>query len=204
MATYLDRQKWDLDRWPEMYAKLKELQLMIFLSPPGLELNMMTFTISSLASGCRHCQAHGAFGLDRAGVPLEKIQALWRFESADCFSDRERAALTLGLAAGATPNAVTPEHHAELRRHFSDAEIAQILVQLCVGGWLNRWNDSLATVTDQESLDWAMANLAVVGWDIGKHVGEPSEQRKGTPEQLRKMEKEAWERHQAQKQAGAA
>jgi hypothetical protein len=42
-----------------------------------------------------------------------------------------------------------------------------------------------------------MDNLAVVGWDIGKHAGEASEQRKGTPEELRKLEKEAWERHQA-------
>ena len=32
------------------------------------------------------------------------------------------------------------------------------------------------------------------GWEIGKHVGEPPEQRKGTPEQMRKAEDEAWQR----------
>ncbi len=181
MNNYVDRQNWDLDAWPEMYAKLKELQLMIFLSPPGLELNMMTFTISSLAAGCRHCQAHGAFGLDKAGVPLEKIQALWSFESSDLFTDRERAALALGMAAGATPNDVTPEHHAELRKHFSDAEARSLISVTALGGFMNRYNDTLATVTDAESRDWAETHLSGIGWSIDKHVGDAHEQRTGPP-----------------------
>ena len=160
------------------------------------ELRGMIFVVSSLSSGCRHCQSHGAYGLSKSGLPLEKIRALWEYETSPLFSEAERAALRFASAAGQAPNAVTPEHHAELREHYSDAEISQILVQLCVGGWLNRWNDSLATVTDEESRNWAMENLASVGWDIGKHTGEASEQRKGTPEQMRIAENEAWARRQ--------
>ena len=29
MTDYQDRQNWDLAAWPEMYAKLKELQMMV-------------------------------------------------------------------------------------------------------------------------------------------------------------------------------
>ena len=57
MTDYQDRQKWDLDAWPEMYGVLKQLQGLVFLSPPGIELNLMVFTVSSQAAGCRHCQA---------------------------------------------------------------------------------------------------------------------------------------------------
>jgi alkylhydroperoxidase family enzyme len=181
MTRYQNRQDWDLSAWPEMYAKLKELQLMIFLSAPGLELNMMTFTISSLASGCRHCQAHGAFGLDKAGLPLEKIQALWSFESSDLFSDRERAALQLGLAAGVSPSAVTPDHHQSLRDHFSDAEARTLIAVTALGGFMNRYNDTLATVTDAESREWAETHLSGIGWSIDKHVGQTHEQRPGPP-----------------------
>ena len=60
------------------------------------------------------------------------------------------------------------------------------------GGCLNRWNDSLATVTDQESIDRAIENLASVGWDIGRHVGHKSEQRKGNPVVLHRLEEMAW------------
>lgn len=60
MNDFKDRQRWDLDAWPEMYGTLKELQALVFLSPPGIETNMMVFTVASLTAGCRHCQAHGA------------------------------------------------------------------------------------------------------------------------------------------------
>jgi alkylhydroperoxidase family enzyme len=190
-------------RAPEVQRAFRALQDAIAeTSTISRELRGMVFVVSSLSSGCRHCQSHGAYGLAKTGMPVEKIRALWEYETSPLFSAAERAALRFASAAGQAPNAVTPEHHAELRRHYSDAEIAQILVQLCVGGWLNRWNDSLATVTDQESLDWAMENLASVGWDIGKHVGEASEQRKGPPEQLRRMEDEAWARRQAAQRMG--
>lgn len=178
---YKNRQNWDLDAWPDMYNKLKELQAMIFLSPPGIELNLMTFTVSSLAAGCRHCQAHGAFGLDKVGVPLEKIQALWSFETSDLFTERERAALRFGLAGGSSPNGVEASHHAAIREHFTDEEARCLISVIALGGFMNRYNDTLATVTDAESRDWAQTHLGGLGWHIGKHVGESHEQRSGPP-----------------------
>ncbi|MEM7100104.1 MAG: hypothetical protein AAF541_17685, partial [Pseudomonadota bacterium] len=169
---YENRQNWDLDAWPEMYSKLKELQTMIFLNPPGIELNLMVFTVSSLAAGCRHCQAHGAFGMDKLGVSMEKIQALWSFESSQLFSERERAALRLGLAGGTTPSGVTPEIHADVRAHFEDSEARTLIAVVALGGFMNRYNDTLATVTDAESRDWARTHLSGLGWSIEKHTGE--------------------------------
>jgi len=178
---FQDRQNWDLDSWPEMYGKLKELQVIIFLGPPGLELNMMAFTISSLSAGCRHCQAHGAYGLDKIGLPIEKIQALWSFQSSSLFDDRERAALEFAVAAASSPSAVDATHHAALREHFSDEEARGLIGVVALAGFMNRYNDGLATVTDDESAQWAMANLGPLGWDIGKHTGSIDEQRKGPP-----------------------
>lgn len=179
--TFQDRQRWDLDAWPEMYSTLKKLQGIIFVAEPGIQLNFMVFTMASLASGCRHCQAHGAYGLDGLGVQLKKIQAIWAFENSDLFDDRERAALRFGLTAGSTPNDVTAEHHDELRRHFSDAEVRTLLGVVGLSGFMNRYNDSLATVTDAESSQWAAVNLTGLGWDIGKHVGADHERRVGPP-----------------------
>lgn len=181
MTEFRDRQKWDLDAWPEMYAELKVLQRRIFGSPPGIPLTLMVFTVSSQASGCRHCQAHGAYGLNRRGVDIAKIQALWSFPTSDLFDERERAALHFAVAAGSSPSAVTPEHHAALREHFTDEEVRTLIGVVALGGFMNRYNDSLATVTDAESADWAAANLGSVGWEIGRHVGAEHEQRTGPP-----------------------
>ncbi|MFT5201145.1 MAG: alkylhydroperoxidase family enzyme [Candidatus Aldehydirespiratoraceae bacterium] len=181
MTDYADRQNWDLDSWPEMYDSLKQLQALVFLSPPGIELNMMVFTVASLSAGCRHCQAHGSYGLDKMGVPLEKIRALWSFQTSDLFDDRERAALNFAVAAGSVPSAVDASHHEALRANFSDEEARSLFATVAVGGFMNRYNDALASVTDQESIDWAQENLGPLGWDIGRHAGASHEQRSGPP-----------------------
>jgi hypothetical protein len=115
------------------------------------------------------------------GVETERIQAIWQYETSELFTDAERAALDIVLAASQSPNESTPEHFVELRKHYTNEQIIEILAVNCLAGWLNRWNDTVATVTDQESVDWATENLTEVGWNVGKHVGEIIEQRKGHP-----------------------
>lgn len=181
MSEFEERQRWDLPAWPEMYAQLRELQAIVFRSDPGVELNLMVFTMASVASGCRHCQAHGAYGLDRLGVDVEKIRAIWSFESSPLFDERERAALRFGMAAGSVPNSVDPTIHSALRANFTDAEVRTLLGVAGISGFMNRYNDSLATVTDQASADWAAANLSAVGWDLGRHLGAPQERREAPP-----------------------
>jgi alkylhydroperoxidase family enzyme len=178
MSGFHDRQVWDAGTWPEMSELVHTMQRLVFTSPPGIELNLMVFTVASLASGCRHCQAHGSFGLAMiGGASVEKVQALWSFETSDLFDEREKAALRFALAAGATPNAVTPDHHEDLRKHYTDTEIRTLLAGVAMSGFLNRFNDSLATVTDEPARQWAAEHLGSLGWDIGKHVGAPEEQR---------------------------
>lgn len=175
---YENRQNFEMGHWPELREAWNNVLKLVFPTREvSGELKQFVFTMASLASGCRHCQSHGSYHLHLIGVPDEKIQAMWSFETSDLFTDAERAALSLALAAGAAPNATTPEHFVEMRRHFTDSQIIEILAVIACGGYLNRWNDTIATVTDQESIDWANEVLRPVGWDPGKHTGEKVEQR---------------------------
>ena len=181
-AKYQDRQEFEMEHWPELRETWnKMIQLTMPEREVSRELKQLVFTVASLASGCRHCQSHGAYHLHLIGVQDEKIQALWSFETSDLFDDAERAALRLAMAAGVTPNAVAPENFEDMRKHFSNIQIIEILAVIATGGYLNRWNDTIATVTDQESIDFAKQVLEPVGWDAGKHVGEAQEQRKAHP-----------------------
>ncbi len=179
---YQDRQNLELDQWPELRQAVNALVNLVY-TERGIDgrLKHELFTMASVASGCRHCQSHGAFHLNLIGVETERIQAIWQYETSELFSDGERAAFDLVRAAAQSPNASTPEHFAELRKHYSDSQIVEILAVNCLAGWLNRWNDTVATVTDQESVDWASENLSGVGWDVGKHCGDAAEQRPGHP-----------------------
>lgn len=181
-ATYQDRQEFEMGHWPELRETWNQMIQLVFPEREvSGELKQLVFTVASLASGCRHCQSHGAYHLHKIGVPDEKIQALWSFETSDLFTDAERAALRLAMAAGVAPNMTEPENFVEMRQHFTNIQIIEILAVIAVGGYLNRWNDTIATVTDQESIDFADQVLRQVGWDPGKHVGAAEEQRKAHP-----------------------
>ena len=69
------------------------------------------------------------------------------------------------------PNASTPEHFEELRRHFSDEEIVEIVAVISLFGWLNRWNDTMATELEDGPLAFASKTLDPQGWAPGKHRG---------------------------------
>jgi len=182
MTDYENRQEFELQHWPELRQMVNDLVNLVHSERTlGQPLKSELFTMASVASGCTHCQSHGAFSLNRLGVETERIRAIWEYQTSDLFTDAERAAFDIVRAAAQSPNETRPEHFAELRKHYTNEQIIEILAVNCLAGWLNRWNDTIATVTDQESVDWATENLSDVGWERGKHQGDAHEQRKGHP-----------------------
>ncbi len=124
---------------------------------------------ASRAAGCRYCEAHSLVAAGLHDVSEEKIEALWEYQSSPLYSDAERVALDFALAAGAVPNAVDDQLMVRLREHWSDDQIVDILAAVSLYGFLNRWNDSMAT--ELEAVPRALAEkvLAKGGWQQGKH-----------------------------------
>jgi alkylhydroperoxidase family enzyme len=182
-VTYQDRQNLEFFRWPELAQVFQPLVELVMVSPNNLsrQLRAEVFTMASVAGGCQHCQAHGAYTLNLMGVDPGRIRDIWTFEQSDEFAEPEKAALRLARDGASVPNMVEPSHFAALRKHYSDRQIVELLAVISLAGWYNRWNNSIATVTDQESVDWAEANLKPIGWDLGKHAGEAHEQRRRHP-----------------------
>ena len=134
-------------------------------------LRQLVAMIASVSAGCRYCQAHTSTTAARSGASQEKVEAVFDFETSPLFDDAERAALRLARDAALVPNATTPEHFADLRQHFSDEEIVEIVATISLFGWLNRWNDTMATELEAEPTTFASGALASHGWEPGKHAG---------------------------------
>lgn len=137
------------------------------------DLKALVALVASRAAGCRYCQAHMAGKAAFQGLGVEgKMETIWEFETSELFSADERAALRLARDAAQIPNATTPEHFEELRHHFDDGDIVEIVAVIALFGFLNRWNDTMAT--DLEELPWEFAehHLKPSGWEAGKHAGE--------------------------------
>jgi alkylhydroperoxidase family enzyme len=79
------------------------------------------------------------------------------------------AALDVAVAAGCVPNAVTDELFAELHKHWTEEQIVEIVAVISYFGFLNRWNDTLATPLEEEPLHFGEEYLASHGWSAGKH-----------------------------------
>lgn len=131
--------------------------------------------IASVTTGCLYCQAHFANNVLNAGVAGNKLESLWDFERSELFDDAERAALRFAMVASQVPNGVTDGHFDDLRRYWDDGQIVEILATVCYVGFLNRWNDSLATTLEERPAKVALEHLQGTNWAPGKHAGSTGE-----------------------------
>jgi len=113
--------------------------------------------------------AHNAGGSLQQGVADAKLAAVWEFRTSPLFSDAERAALELAVAASAQPNAVTDELFDEMKKHWSDGQIVEIVSVVSFFGFMNRYNDTMATPLEDEPIETAEKHIARHGWKLGKH-----------------------------------
>lgn len=56
-----------------------------------------------------------------------------------------------------------------MHEYWDDGQIIEIMAVIVLFGFLNRWNDSLATPLEKEAVESAEKHLAKQGWEIGKH-----------------------------------
>jgi uncharacterized peroxidase-related enzyme len=125
--------------------------------------------VASQAAGCRYCQAHTILAAERFGATAERMAAIWNYAESPLFTNAEKAAFDFALAAAGVPNAVTPEIAAALKQHWTDDEIVEILGVIALFGYLNRWNDSMATTLEPIGVAAGSRSLAGRGWTAGKH-----------------------------------
>jgi len=125
--------------------------------------------MASRSAGCMYCVAHTGSNAHRSGVDDEKVAKIWEFETSDLFTDAERAALRFAQAAAQVPNMASEADFAELRKYFSEFQIVEIMAVIAMFGYLNRWNDTMATALEDEPTAYAERALADSGWSVGKH-----------------------------------
>jgi alkylhydroperoxidase family enzyme len=113
--------------------------------------------------------AHTAGASLRLGVSENKLAAIWEYGTSPLYTEAERVALDFALAAASQPNAVTDELFAKMKRHWSETQIVEIVGVVALFGWLNRFNDTMATPLEEEPIEVGVKFLAPHGWSVGRH-----------------------------------
>lgn len=142
------------------------------MSPEGsvdLGFKRLLAHFASRAAGCQYCEAHSLIAAGIHGISDEKIAAVWEYQSSPLYSDAERVALDYALAAGSVPNAVDEPLMVRMKQHWQEDQIVEILGAICLYGFLNRWNDSMATDLEEAPTELGDKVLRQGGWTGGKH-----------------------------------
>ncbi|MFI4927062.1 MAG: carboxymuconolactone decarboxylase family protein [Burkholderiales bacterium] len=157
-------------RRPEIVRAFMALnQAVLYEGTVPRQTKMLVSLASSYAAGCLYCQSHMANLSSLYEAPDEKIAALWNFEENELFSPAERAALRLAFKAGRQPNEATQADFDELKQHYDEGQIVEIVASIALFGYLNRWNDTMATALEPLAVDVAQRAIGPVGWEPGKH-----------------------------------
>ena len=132
-------------------------------------LKRMIAWVSSNATGCRYCQAHAIRAAERYGADQEQLEHIWDYRTHSAFSEAERVALDFSLAASQVPNNVDENIKKRLYEYWDEGEIVEMLGVISLFGYLNRWNDSMATSIESGAVASGNQYLQKNGWEKGKH-----------------------------------
>jgi uncharacterized peroxidase-related enzyme len=137
------------------------------------ELKRLVGHVASRVAGCRYCEAHTIRAAERFGqqqqADEQRLAQVWQFRDSDLFTAAEKAALEFACAAASVPGAVDQRIGDQLRRHWDDGEIVELTGVVALFGFLNRWNDAMATELEAPAAADGTRWLAHEGWSAGKH-----------------------------------
>jgi 4-carboxymuconolactone decarboxylase len=89
--------------------------------------------------GCEYCVDLGSQICRNSGFSDDELLALPRYRQSELFSDREKLALDYTVAVMRTPVEVSDELFAQLKEHFSDAQLVELTALLTLVN-LDRFN----------------------------------------------------------------
>jgi alkylhydroperoxidase family enzyme len=97
------------------------------------------------------------------------LTAVRNYKESPLFSAAERAAVDLAIAANLNPNAVNDAIFVELRTHWSEEQIVELVGVIAMAGFLARWNVTMATPIEAEPNEVGEKYLRPLGWRAGQH-----------------------------------
>ena len=156
-------------RRPAIARAFMDLNKAILYDGTVPEATKMLVSLSvSLATGCKYCQSHMTNLSSIYKVEDEKIAALLNFQESALFSEAEKAAINIGIKSAAVPNEAEQADFDKLAEHYSEAQVVEIIATVSLFGYLNRWNDTMATQVEKVPAD--LTKRVFDDWDEGKHL----------------------------------
>jgi AhpD family alkylhydroperoxidase len=134
METRVDIQKTEPEAYKAMYALQKYLSNTDLPAP----LKELIKIRASIINGCAYCiQLHTADAL-KLNEPVQKLFALSAWWESTLFDEKEKVALQLtDEVTNISNKGVTPSTYKNAIEHYTEKQVAQIIMQIIT---INAWN----------------------------------------------------------------
>ena len=103
----------------------------------------LAYLKTALTNGCEYCfRAHSASG-KKNGVTEEQIKNLAFYQRSAAFDAKEKATLLYAERVTRGASGIREGAVNELKQHFSDDQIVELTLTICIANFTNRFNDAL-------------------------------------------------------------
>jgi uncharacterized peroxidase-related enzyme len=126
---------------------LMELRAAATLPKRYLELAIVAV---SQVNACEYCVAHHKPFLAVEGVSASGVDRLLAYEDHPELDAVDRLVVEYAIAATERPNRLPDSLFAQLRRHFTEAQIVELTLRITLCGFFNRFNDALQIEKEEQ------------------------------------------------------
>jgi uncharacterized peroxidase-related enzyme len=108
----------------------------------------LAYLKSAQINGCEYCfRAHSASG-KKNGVTEEQLKALNFFARSPAFDAKEKATLLYAERVTRGASAIREGALQDLKQYYTDDQIVELTLAICIANFTNRFNDALLTLPD--------------------------------------------------------
>jgi uncharacterized peroxidase-related enzyme len=108
----------------------------------------LAYLKTALINGCEYCfRAHSASG-KKNGVTEEQIKNLAFYQRSAAFDAKEKATILYAERVTRGASAIREGAINELKQHYSDDQIVELTLTICIANFTNRFNDAMMIAPD--------------------------------------------------------
>jgi AhpD family alkylhydroperoxidase len=122
---------------------------------------------SAVMQGCEMCQDIGSHEARTAGISDEQVLDLYRYRESEHFDELERLVCDLAVDMTVTPVQVSDELFAELREHFDDGQLVELVNLIAVENLRSRFNATFGIGSTGFSAGMACARIEPAAVPVG-------------------------------------
>jgi len=108
----------------------------------------LAYLKTSMLNGCQYCSRAHIAAAKKAGISEEEIEALQFYQGSDLFDEKDKATLLYAERITRGAAGIREGTLEDLKKYYTEDQIVELTLVICVANFTNRFNDALQIVPD--------------------------------------------------------